>query len=231
MKKIMLACPLAAVLTVGMSVPASAALSSNALLNFLPGVVTSTSSGAQLVNSGSYFGFDFNGDGRVAAAERTAISQNEGLKISQAQRLPGGGTGIENAVIDLWRSFGDTGTHWTSLPANILTDDGAGEVTIDLTGWTANLNGNQNISLGSGAWGGFVDGVAQINCALDCSDGDTYTLDYTATVPPLDPSGKGGLAYLYHLEGRISSVPLPAAVWLFGSGLLGLVGVARWRKT
>ena len=28
----------------------------------------------------------------------------------------------------------------------------------------------------------------------------------------------------------VSSVPLPAAVWLFGSGLLGLVGVARRKK-
>jgi hypothetical protein len=29
----------------------------------------------------------------------------------------------------------------------------------------------------------------------------------------------------------VSAVPLPAAVWLFGSGLLGLVGVSRRRKT
>ena len=28
----------------------------------------------------------------------------------------------------------------------------------------------------------------------------------------------------------VSSVPVPAAVWLFGSGLLGLVGVARHKK-
>lgn len=28
----------------------------------------------------------------------------------------------------------------------------------------------------------------------------------------------------------VSSVPVPAAVWLFGSGLLGLVGVARRKK-
>ena len=27
-----------------------------------------------------------------------------------------------------------------------------------------------------------------------------------------------------------SVIPVPAAVWLFGSGLLGLVGVARRRK-
>lgn len=28
-------------------------------------------------------------------------------------------------------------------------------------------------------------------------------------------------------DGDVSAVPLPAAVWLFGSGLLGLIGVAR----
>ena len=28
----------------------------------------------------------------------------------------------------------------------------------------------------------------------------------------------------------ISSVPVPAAAWLFGSGLLGLVGIARRKK-
>ena len=29
---------------------------------------------------------------------------------------------------------------------------------------------------------------------------------------------------------EVSSVPVPAAVWLFGSGLLGLIGVARRKK-
>ncbi len=29
---------------------------------------------------------------------------------------------------------------------------------------------------------------------------------------------------------RVSSVPLPAAAWLFGSGLLGLIGVAKRKK-
>lgn len=29
----------------------------------------------------------------------------------------------------------------------------------------------------------------------------------------------------------VSAVPVPAAVWLFGSGLLGLIGVARRKKT
>lgn len=31
-------------------------------------------------------------------------------------------------------------------------------------------------------------------------------------------------------QGEVNPIPVPAAVWLFGSGLLGLVGVARRRK-
>jgi hypothetical protein len=30
---------------------------------------------------------------------------------------------------------------------------------------------------------------------------------------------------------QISQVPVPAAVWLFGSGLLGLIGIVRRKKT
>lgn len=32
------------------------------------------------------------------------------------------------------------------------------------------------------------------------------------------------------IRGFLAPVPVPAAVWLFGSGLLGLVGVARNKK-
>jgi hypothetical protein len=46
-----------------------------------------------------------------------------------------------------------------------------------------------------------------------------------------DPFG-GTWDYTLTFEvGAASTVPVPAAVWLFGTGLLGLVGTARRKKT
>lgn len=41
-----------------------------------------------------------------------------------------------------------------------------------------------------------------------------------------DPSSD----FAFQVGGTISAVPVPAAVWLFGSGLLGLAGIARRRS-
>ncbi|MHB8621747.1 MAG: VPLPA-CTERM sorting domain-containing protein [Sulfuricaulis sp.] len=35
----------------------------------------------------------------------------------------------------------------------------------------------------------------------------------------------------YTIPGAVSAVPIPAAVWLFGSGLLGLVGISRRKRS
>jgi hypothetical protein len=44
-------------------------------------------------------------------------------------------------------------------------------------------------------------------------------------------SGKGGSLFAWAVyDGDVAAVPLPAAVWLFCSGLLGLVGIARRKK-
>jgi hypothetical protein len=46
---------------------------------------------------------------------------------------------------------------------------------------------------------------------------------YLLVTNSLGPSGSTGEIF------KISAVPIPAAVWLFGSGLVGLAGVARRR--
>ena len=44
-------------------------------------------------------------------------------------------------------------------------------------------------------------------------------------------TSNGGAIFLDDASLEVSAVPVPAAVWLFGSGLLGLVGVARRKKS
>ncbi len=74
----------------------------------------------------------------------------------------------------------------------------------------------------------FTNGNAEFT--WDGTLGDAYTLNYAATVPAGDPSGFGSVKYYLHLEGCVKTVPLPAAVWLFGSGLPGLAGIASRKR-
>ena len=56
---------------------------------------------------------------------------------------------------------------------------------------------------------------------------EIQTLTFQAVLNPDDPGARVSLG----LDGvSISAVPIPSAVWLFGSGLIGLVGFARRKK-
>lgn len=95
-----------------------------------------------------------------------------------------------------------------------------------------------------------VGGFASIDGILDLTDisgwlpvdGDSWTILGAGTVSgmfdtvlyPTIPNWNWDLVYDYDLDkivltGMTSPVPIPPAVWLFGSGLLGLVGIARRR--
>ena len=91
-----------------------------------------------------------------------------------------------------------------------------------------------------------VDGTASLDGVLDLTDitgwspvdGDSWLLIDSAVVDgeflnvlyPVIPNWDWQLVYgsdFVSLTGNVSAVPIPTAVWLFGSGLIGLVGVAR----
>jgi len=88
------------------------------------------------------------------------------------------------------------------------------------SGGSITLSGDNSFSLGMD-WG---DGYYGDSNASLLSSPDTYLVVFDG----LDGSGakKSGNT----LAVDLAPVPVPAAVWLFGSGLLGLVGIAR-RKT
>ena len=76
------------------------------------------------------------------------------------------------------------------------------------------------------------------NCGMTVGDSFTITtLDSNSDGIPGIPMLSGPFAGFNAAFGgtatttSVSAVPVPAAVWLFGSGLLGLVGVARRKKS
>jgi len=199
-------------------------------------IASSFSSNAALVagdvlefSSNSYFALDTNANGTFEVAEQFTTTMNEGIRIGVAQPASGSHSGSpdgsETSSIDNpWLFSGNTGMHSTTSPVTELSPG-----VLDFSGWTVNWNGFV-IDLGGDAGAGDT-GLAAITCSTPpCSANDTYVLDYFAHVPQSDPSEKGGVFYSLHLEGQISAVPVPAAAWLFGSGLLGLVGMARRKK-
>ena len=62
------------------------------------------------------------------------------------------------------------------------------------------------------------------------SDGRLHDVDDWNGIAQADYTGSigDGVSYLLYTDAAV--VPVPAAAWLFGSGLLGLVGVARRKK-
>ncbi len=136
------------------------------------------------------------------------------------------------------------GDRWT---AHDITTYTAGTYSVD-TG-----AGMYNFTVAEGQVGahmlldwGLTSNIDVVNVWDVSSSGDIQT--YTSTdwdgdgIPGgamLDSGALVGFSASFNLEGSDlanvnitppSAVPVPAAVWLFGSGLLGLVGVAR-RKT
>lgn len=74
---------------------------------------------------------------------------------------------------------------------------------------------------------------AQQNLASYNFDGTNYALDYYWDDSSNINTPCGNVLvtqYHLHLEGVVSHVPIPAAAWLFCSGLLGLIGITRRRK-
>ena len=212
-------------------------------------IMTTSSAKAVLVNGstlsigeGSFFTM---GGGTVVNApgfDGQFITGHQGLVLGTIQTPSGSHSGAingtENPTIDNpWIFFNSTGMSGTESNTNVLSASG-NTATVDLSGWVIAWDGLDSaagvptVPIGSGAWfGTTTDGVAQVTCGFDCGDGDTYSLLYSATALP-DPNTciNCSTLYLLNLTGTISAVPVPAAVWLFGSGLIGLMGFACRRK-
>ena len=202
---------------------ANAALSGGEILDFDDGVwgcavggtYPTCDYGVTDVVAGSFFAMDTNGSGVFDQGERVAmVNAGVGITLGSAQAV--------GAIDNAWAFAGSTGWHYTGTTNGVPSVNTDGSV--DMTGWTVFWGATPgDINMGTGA----AATVACTSGTMTCAVGESFTLDYLAVVPSGDFTD---VAYQLHLEGVVGAVPVPAAVWLFGSGLLGLVGVARRRK-
>ena len=114
--------------------------------------------------------------------------------------------------------FSITGNHRTTSPVKVTGPD-----TLDFSGWVM-VVGNQDYAFGQ------TQSVATYTY-----DGTHFTLSYTWQDSDNggNPLGNLGLRYYtLYLSGTVipAPVPIPPTVWLFGSGLFGLLLATSGRK-
>lgn len=214
----------------GAMAPQAAMLNAGDLLKITSGVPADYDSNGNPVGvaSGSWFGVDTNGNGALSEVERRVIGPGSlgGLMVGAIQ-APG-------EIDEEGSFFGQSGWLYTvSAPTS-------GDGTLNLSGLSWSWNG-VDWNFGGAAWtpsntadfgapsSGYANGIAQFSWSGVY--GDSYSLWFATTEPVGSSTGCGGCQFFWHLEGTVQAAPqvlapVPAAAWLFGSGLLGLLG---WR--
>ncbi len=189
---------------------------------------------AQLAVNGGFETGDFTGWQQFANTGTQSISTDTPLgggsfSASLLVNVPVGTTAIKQAnrgegllalgdVVTV--SFDVKGSFFDGGQLNVLS-------FTEFTGDGATLSNNTTIAGGVDIWTNFSYDVT-----LNGSDaGGGFSLEFNPVCGGAVTCFSDVLIDNVSITAEVGAVPVPAAVWLFGSGLLGLVGVARRRKS
>ena len=193
---------------------------------------------------------------RTALATAVAVAIGGGA-FSAAQANTTGLTGVWSGTYTFAMSSANGGAVGVPTSNSWTWDFGAGTVDIVNTAtfyasvWTAsgvsfvdnggdygpNPAGTQNMTFSwsvnpsipvTSSWDVEIQGPGPGPGTGPGNPGDTAVVTVNnATILPTSSAFPG---FHPNFSGSLTKVPVPAAVWLFGSGLIGLVGVARRRR-
>jgi len=143
--------------------------------------------------------------------------------IKQANLLPGAWT--VGQQIDIAFDYRGIAAAGAVLNVELFTELGNGQEgvtsSVNLFGGPIFPNGDANV---------WTNKTVSYNVLAEASGG--ITLQFSVACAPIN--GCNGDYFIDNVsisaDVETPAVPVPAAVWLFGSGLLGLVGVARRKK-
>jgi hypothetical protein len=195
-------------------------------------LILSTSANAAIIDNGTYTTDTSTGLDWLDLTATAGMSYNQVSAELGAGGIFEGWTYATRAQVSgFWDSFGGDSNYYNgwSTQNNGLFDAMAplvGDLYCASTGcatgdgfsyWlTADFNSASTVFM-SRSWDSAT--------ANPSATGDDFSL--SNYILGLDQSGENAGSALV----RVSAVPVPAAAWLFGSGLLGLIGVARRKKS
>jgi hypothetical protein len=190
------------------------------------------------------FSVDLSTDGNLTAFLATAGSDTLNWGV-----ISGGVTGVSTAQkqpignVRILTTSSSSNAVLTSVAVSSLLGGVVSGLGTDVGALNTNLGANNSVA--SGGIFGEAASANGTNLSLYGAGVDQSGLTVGGTYTLFGLSGNGnssGSAYGYNVgtvkfasdvltfTGNPSAVPLPAAVWLLGSGLLGLAGVGRRRK-
>lgn len=126
---------------------------------------------------------------------------------------------VMNWVGDPFQNLGIMQLNFLDSGGNSL---GGAEVTVDPFG-------TSDVDLSTIQDGADVSDWTQLSLLAVAPAGTAEVQAFLLHIQTADPCCAGGA--LYWDDVSLNAVPVPAAVWLFGSGLIGLIGIARRRKS